>query len=386
MLKGKRLKGLCTLLAVASMFSMCTTGYDTDYSDWYNEDPQDDLLATMFGDDKVGQDESYYSGGRWDDWYNEDKTETATAEKKQAAAGVDSLGLESGNTSIALVGGHIPDFRSELSKETKNSEQNRVELTVTNQVKIKTLSDSRWRPFSGAGIDVEDNQNLRIVSVTDETDANGVFKIVLEPKEPFMFFSFVPLEKTGFEPYNYSVPVEALELKTISFNLQTAEGARHSYRYSYQLYDVRPAVESFVNMEINSKTKPVTVHIYGNESKHPVQGAKVTLKGTPPTRLGLLTKYFKNFDLLKYALTVAPDYAVTSDFAFTDLSGAQMRMYVPFDYTLEVSHPNYFFTTKDVHLTADTKTVEIFLDRLHTNAKIIQTGPGDELLIQPLNE
>ncbi|MBN1465643.1 hypothetical protein JXA02_07785 [candidate division KSB1 bacterium] len=378
MMRNKKQLWLYPLLAVALMFSMCTTGYDSDYSNWYNENPEEDLLTTLVSEEATESDVQS-AGDKWDSWYEE----TGGPVETETPAKEDSLSPESnsGKTAIdrekrlTMKGGNVPEFRSGIIKEKKMASQNRIELTIANKVRKST--DSDWRAFSNANVSLEDNKNLQIVSMDRQTDAKGEFKITLAPKEPFMYFSFVPLEKAGFEPYNYSVPVEALDLNTITFNLQTAEGVWYNYRYSYQIYDVRPVIASFINMEINSRTRPVTINIYGTESRHPVEGAKVTLKGTPPTRIRLISKYFKDIDLLKYALSVAPDYTVSSEFVYSNLTGAQMRMYYPYDYTLEVSHPDYFFTAKQVQVTADTKTVDFYLDRLYTNAKVVQTSSAE---------
>ncbi|MBN1560277.1 hypothetical protein JW998_08500 [candidate division KSB1 bacterium] len=375
----KKLKRLYPLLAMTLIYSMCTTGYNTDSSTWYDENPEEDLLGTLFGEEAPANDVQPV-GNKWDDWYREGAVESPQKELPQTP-GQEDAQSESNNTTAnqksettaVVLEDHVPEFQSIIINEHKIASENRIELTVAHRVRAKSDGESHWYALSHVDVSIQDNQDFKIVSMETQTDENGELKITLEPNNPFMFFSFVPLEETGFDPYNYAVPVNSLHFKAISFNLHTPLGVYHNYRYCYQMYDVRTVIEAFVNMEIEFKTTVVTFNIYGAESGHPVPGAKITLKDTPPTRLRLLSKYFTNVVLLNYALTVCPYYAVSSDYVYTSLAGAKMRLYCPFDYTFEISHTNFFFKTNPIRVTADTKTIDVSLDRLHHDVKILET-------------
>ncbi len=381
MLMRKKLKKLYPIFALAFLFYMCA-GAGKDYSDWYNENPEEDLLGSMFGED-AGQDEQFVDENQFvpDDNSSQDVVEDQQAPVSQRDVEQPVFSDESQQTPATGMdytrSGHIAEFRSEIIRESKIASQNKIELIVSNKVRIKTISDSRWRSFSSAFVSAEDNQDLTITYSSQRTDPNGSFRVVLQPADPYKFFSFVPFEATGFEPSNYSVPITAIDLKTVSFNMQTDEGAWHTYRYSYQTYDLRPTINSFVNMEIKENSRPVTIRIYGSESRYPIQDARVSIKGTPPSRLRLLSRYFKNMDLLNYALSVAPDYADNASTIYSSLGGAQFNLYYPFDYTLEISHPDYFYKSVPLNVKKDTDVVEVYLDRLYTTARVVQHSSQD---------
>ncbi|MBN1480135.1 hypothetical protein EH223_19440 [candidate division KSB1 bacterium] len=362
---------LYPIIAVALMFCMCA-GTGTDYSGWYDDEPEGDLLGGLMGEEsassntssQVQQPPTNNQGG-------------STVGQQPGAALSASPGSSNGagaaqGAGLSPVMDNRSEVRTEIAKESKMRSQNKIEITFINKVRTKANGESRWRAFDDALVSIEDNNNLMVTYASQRTDKNGVFRVVLQPAEPFTFFSFVPFEETGFTPHSYTVPVEALDLNTITFTMQSDDGVWHTFQYSYQTYDLRPAISSFVNAEINSKTVPVTIRVFGSDSRYPIQNAKVTIDGNPPSRLRLLSKYFQNIDILNYALRTAPQYVVSSQTIYTNLAGAQFNLYSPFEYTLEVSHPDYFYTTQQLQVPLDTDTVDIYLDRLFTNAKIIQ--------------
>lgn len=394
----RKLKKLYPLLALAFLFFMCA-GTGADYSDWYNENPEEDLLGSMFGQDATQEgsqstdtnaqfipnegssdfnDESVQDNGYTS---NSDRTtftqDDQAVDNTPASPGAKRPKQNAQATSEYKLNGHIAEYRSEIIRESKMASQNKIELIISNKIRIKTISDSRWRSFGGAYVTAEDNQDLTITYSSQRTDPNGSFRVTLQPADPYKFFSFVPFEETGFEPSNYSVPISAIDLNTVTFHLQTEEGAWHSYQYSYQTYDLRSTIDSFVNWEINANSKPVTIRVYGAESRYPIQDAKVTIKGTPPSRLRLLSKYFKNLDLLNYALKVAPNYADNQATIYSSLGGTKFNLYYPFEYDIEISHPDYFYKTTHLNVDRNTEVVDVFLERLFTNARIVQQSSLD---------
>ena len=370
MFKSTTLRKFYPLLVLFLMLCMCTSGSNGNYSDWYDENPEEDILTGMLGGSDT-QDSSQPDDSSNFDWGPEGQPQP---NDNQDAAPDSSVLLPAVKTQPVTIMGHIPEFRSEIFKEKKSTSQNSVELGVANKIRIKTIKNAEWRSFSGARVSAEDNQDLNIKYVARNTNGNGNFTVVLEPADPYRFFSFVPFAETGFTPHNYSIPVEALHLNTLTFNLVNDEGVWHKYRYSYQTYDLRPTIESFVKMEIESQTRKVTLDLYDAESRYPVRDAKVTITSTPPTRLRLLLKYFKNIELLQHALTVAPDYAVNSSSFYSDMDGDDINMFFPYEYTVEISHPDYFFTTETLSIKKDTESFPIALKRLYTNAKIVHMG------------
>lgn len=364
-------KAFYPIIVAALMLCMCA-GTGTDYSSWYDEEPGGDLLSGLTGQETNSNGASS-SPGQQPATNNQGNSQVAKevraisdgSQTAQNAATVPEKVI------VPLVDNRT-EVRTEILKESKMRSQNKIELTFSNKLRTKTNGDSRWRVFQDALVSIEDNQNLAVTYASQRTDANGALRVVLQPADPFTFFSFVPFEETGFMPYLYSVPIEALDLNTITFALQTDEGVWHTFQYSYQTYDLRPAISAFVNAEINSKTVPVTVRVFGSDSRYPIQNAKVTIKGNPPSRLRLLSKYFRNIEILNYALSAAPDYAVNSSTIYTNLAGAQFNLYSPFEYSLEVSHPDYFFTTQQLQVPLEADAVDVYLDRLFTNARIMQ--------------
>jgi len=127
-------------------------------------------------------------------------------------------------------------------------------------------------------------------------------------------------------------------------------------------------------MEIRSNSRPVKIRVYGSESRYPIQDARVTIKGTAPSRLRLLSQYFKDLDLLNYALSVSPDYADNSATIYTSMGGAQFNLFYPYDYTIEISHPDYYYKSTSLSVTRNTDTVEVYLDRLFTNTRIVRSS------------
>jgi hypothetical protein len=385
---------------------MCA-GTGGDYSDWYAENPEEDLLGSMFGTDAtqdgdeaaVPEAQPQPSSRQDDDTfvadpqvqnpqYTQQRPDDTSLIAQDPAADTpvvsktlqadpppqaNLLQLNSAPPAKAYtLIGHVPEYRSEIIRESKIPSQNKIELIISNQIRIKTIDNAKWRAFNGAFVSAKDNQDLTVTYTSQRTDANGSFRVVLQPADPYKFFSFVPFEETGFEPSNYTVPISAIELNTITFTLQTDEGAWHTYNYDYQVFDLRPTIDSFVNMEIRSNSRPVKIRVYGSESRYPIQDARVTIKGTAPSRLRLLSHYFKNLDLLNYALSVSPDYADNSATIYTSMGGAQFNLFYPYDYTIEISHPDYYYKSMSLNVNRNTDVVQVYLDRLFTNTRIVQ--------------
>lgn len=397
MFERKKLKRLYPIFALTFLFYMCA-GTGGDYSDWYAENPEEDLLGSMFGADANQDGEGFDDAEtqpaarqQQDEAFVADADQQVTPQKSQRSNDVplisqdpvakkpaqsqELLPLESARAAqdYTLMG-HVPEYRSELVRESKVSSENRIELVVSNKIRIKTINNAQWRPFNGAYVTAEDNQDLTVTYTSQRTDANGTFRVILKPADPYKFFSFVPFEETGFEPSNYTVPISAIDLNTITFTMQTDEGAWHTYSYTYQLFDLRPTIDSFVNMEIKSNSRPVKIRVFGSESRYPIQDARVSIKGTAPSRLRLLSKYFKNLDLLNYALSVSPDYADNSATIYTSMGGAQFSLFYPYDYTIEVSHPDYYYKSMSLNVNRNTDIVDVYLDRLYTNTRIVRYG------------
>ncbi len=397
MLKRWTLKKFFPILALVFLFYMCA-GTGGDYSDWYNENPEEDLLSSMFGGDGLQEDDGTGNQGQAALGQGQDDTFVADTEVqggrqtqstgRQPSAGrgavaqdpaapsnsgqMQLLPLESAQAAgdYTLMG-HVPEYRSEIIRESKMSAQNKIELMVSNQIRIKTIDNAKWRPFNGAFVSAKDNEDLTVSYTSQRTDANGTFRVELQPADPYKFFSFVPFSETGFNPSNYTVPISAIELNTITFTLQTDEGAWHTYSYSYQLFDLRPTIDSFVNMEITANSRPVKIRVFGSESRYPIQDARVTIKGTAPSRLRLLSRYFNNLDLLNYAISVSPDYADNSATIYTSRGGALFNLYYPYDYIIEISHPDYYYKNASLSVDRNTDAVDVYLDRLFANTRIV---------------
>ena len=377
MFKSKKLRTYFPILSLVFLLYMCA-GTGGDYSDWYADDAGDDPFGDFGFDDGWGEEpapEQPAAEEPLDPVFDQGDDQEIEPDQEADAPVNENRAVPPQNDEPVM--GHIAEFRSEIVREAKMPSQNKIELTVANKVRVKTIPDSRWRAFNGARVSVDDNQNLMITYKSTETNANGLFHVILEPADPYKFFSFVPFKDTGFLPYDYAMPVDALDLHTLTFNLQTDEGAWHTYQYTYQTYDLRQAIDYFVNMEVNRKSKPVTIQVYGKESRYPIRNAKVTITGTPPSRLRLLNKYFRDMDMLNYALSVAPDYAGASTTIYSNMAGAKFNLSYPHAYTIEISHPDYFYVSKKLNVTEKTDAVDVYLDRMFATAKIVQRSTVD---------
>ena len=62
MFERKKLKRLYPLFALTFLFYTCA-GTGGDYSDWYAENPEEDLLGSMFGADASQEGEEFDQGG-----------------------------------------------------------------------------------------------------------------------------------------------------------------------------------------------------------------------------------------------------------------------------------------------------------------------------------
>jgi len=219
MFNRKHVKKLFPLFALTFLLYMCA-GTGGDYSDWYAENPEEDLLGSMFGADATQDGEGELSQGPSDSNQSDD-TFVANSEPQDGGLqqpndsplvaqdpvvdtpapggtgqsdAIPSLqGAPPANAYTMM--GHVPEYRSEIFRESKVSADNKIELIVSNQIRIKSIDDSKWRPFNGAFVSAKDNQDLTVTYTSQRTDANGSFRVILQPADPYKFFSFVPFEE-----------------------------------------------------------------------------------------------------------------------------------------------------------------------------------------------
>ncbi|RPH92418.1 MAG: hypothetical protein EHM72_17440 [Calditrichaeota bacterium] len=266
------------------------------------------------------------------------------------------------------------DCKVVLTDEKKLPFQNRLHLVLTAFMQQQSPQLSKWKPLANADIE-SDNELIQTQFLQPTTDANGRINVLLSPKNDFEYFSFVPLEATGFQVSNYSIPVEALSIYAVNFYFFSNGRLDARYSFPYQTYDLRNIIRSFVEETMKSHVRTVKIRVLDIESQYPIEKAEVTLSGHPPTPWQLLHTYFSERTLLDEAMTHCADYVLSSRTISTRHDGADFSLYQPFTYRMEVIHPDYQFTAQDLFVDDRSDVINIFATRIKPQVKILQDLP-----------
>ena len=362
------------LLIVTLSFFYCSSG---GYQDWYSDEGQeDDLLGGLFSAGEYDSEEAGQpvTSGRWDNWYSENQSNSSyreTPQTSQAASSQQSL-LKNKNTKSAVPAKYNPEFKITVIREDKITKGNQIRLLLKSNIRIPEIEDMNWKTLKNSTIGQIDGDivllNENQVSLRDD----GLAELVISPSNPDEYFSFVSLADAGINAPGFAAPFHALDLKTITLNFTAATNHSYTYQYSFQTFNIKSVAASFAEKIIAPFITDVQLNILDSETHFPISGAVVTLTGTPPSPMKMLSSHISDTELLLHAVKAAPHYANSSSKYKTGSNGVQIPCFSGQTYNLHIMHPQYFYLTKDVEINTETKVFTYFLSRRSENVRILE--------------
>ncbi len=376
---------LLTLLISSFTFMFCSSG---GYQNWYAEEGQEeeDLLGGLFSEDDYSADqaEQPVTSGRWDSWYNEDQSARepsqdpfeAPESTKQAPP------VQPRTPDIVASSKYSPEFKVTVVREEKLAQSNKIRLLLQSNVRIPELEESNWKVLKKAQMTQIDGDAVLASLNSSETDENGLIRAVISPTNPNEYFGFVPLEQAGLNAAGFAAPYDALSLHAVTFNFTAPTNQSFKYQYSFQTYNIKSVVSAFAEYMITPHVKKVRINILDSETHYPVSDAVVTITGSPPSPMKILSPYIAKTELLVHAVKTAPDYVLSEVKQKTGTNGLLLSFYYPFTYKINIVHANYFYVTQDIAIDDKTETLDFYLSRRPENVRIIEQD-GDAVVVEP---
>lgn len=387
MIKLQRLRLILPLSFLLLLFCFCASGYQAAPA----QDDEPDLLAALFG----GDDESEATPATQTLTPATDTksplkqtpstTRTpATAAKKLSTPASAALTPPATQTAATTPLTITDEQKSEpvrdvsaleckvvVLDENKLPYQNRLMVKLGSYVRLTTAENAKWQPLAGARLET-DSRLIETTSLSPLSDKYGSIELTMMPWDANEFFSFVPLTATGLRTPDFSVPIEALSLRTVTLYYFSQNKLLCKFPYSFQTYNLLSVIQAFVQKTLNLHIRQVRIKIIDIDSQYPIHNAEVTIIGQPPTPRRLLENYFPEHRQLNYAVDVSPHYVLDIEKATTNHYGAAFSLYHPFTYRLQITHPDYFYTSRELEIAENDQVITVMISKLHTKVEIIK--------------
>lgn len=144
---------------------------------------------------------------------------------------------------------------------------------------------------------------------------------------------------------------------------------------SIKLYEVSQGaidstLEDFINTNINSKIKDVTIKLRDIDSHIPIESASMEIKSNAPEKRRLAQEYFEG-GLLSWANSKIDDYVTRESVKQFDETGVlRFKVYLPSSIDTEITHKSYNFSEQNLKFEDDKLAKTIFMSELGSKVRV----------------
>jgi hypothetical protein len=364
---------LFTIFLSAMLIHCSSSGYQNWYAD---EGQEEDLLGGVFSNDDYSEDarEQPVTSGQWDNWYDDGSQTTIQNDDTSSLSTtpLQKLSPQSRSLEANASAQYTLEFKITVIKEIKLAEKNQIKLILKSSVRIPEMKDMQWKMLKNSILGQIDGDVI-LQNVEQSTLRNdGLIELLLSPAKSGDYFSFVPLADAGINAPGFAAPFNALELKSININVNAATNHSYSYQYNFQTYNIKVVASAFAEKVITPLINNVQVNILDSETHYPISGATVTLTGTPPSAMKILSSYISDTQVLLHAVKAAPRYVSSKSKSVSGNQATVISCYCPTAYYLHIMHPQYFYLDKKVEVNKETDSLTYYLTRRPENVRILE--------------
>lgn len=140
--------------------------------------------------------------------------------------------------------------------------------------------------------------------------------------------------------------------------------------YEVQQKTIDSTLEDFINTNINSKIKEVTIKLKDIDSHIPIEYANMEIKSNAPEKRRLAQEYFEG-GLLSWATSKIDDYVVREGVKKFDETGVlRFKVYLLSSVEAEITHKNYNFLEQNFKFEEDKLAKTVYMSELGQKMRV----------------
>ncbi|HTY43678.1 MAG TPA: hypothetical protein VMC80_00335 [Patescibacteria group bacterium] len=150
--------------------------------------------------------------------------------------------------------------------------------------------------------------------------------------------------------------------------------------YGLSSDDIYRAVQGFVERQINSYIKTVTIDVKNRASRVPINGENFDITSDAPSPMELAGKYFTD-NLMEFARKQIRDYIYGECLEQNLPARVTLSVYTPSKISYEVTHPDYEYVTDSVSVSGDKKGI-VYMEDLGSKIRVETQNPNNNVVTE----